>query len=137
MKVLIAKFSELMYQRLDEMLSELDSIDLVSSTGSLERIHETVQQTRPDVLIMGIHLPDSNDLREFSEIKATPVGPVIILLVTCPASQYQQYRRRCLSVGADYIINTAAGIEGIVEVLEELVKIIDLDLCNGGKCDES
>ena len=61
-QVLIVDDSSTMRKRIAALLHESPLIRVVAEAGSGREAIETVEQTRPDTVILDIHLPDQNGI---------------------------------------------------------------------------
>jgi DNA-binding NarL/FixJ family response regulator len=117
LKILIVDDSELMRQRLRELISQVPETKIVGeATDGVEAL-AAFGKWEPDVLILDIRLPKSNGVDILKAVKGQPPAPVVIMLTAFP---YPQCRRRCLEAGAEYFFDKSTEFERIVEVLAAL-----------------
>lgn len=112
LKVLVVDDSEMICSRLTESLQLVPGIELGGEAV------QTIQEIKPDVVILDIRLPGTvNGLGVLEEIKRTPPTPAVIMLTNYP---YLQYRQKAISLGADYFFKKSDEFSKVVEVLMQL-----------------
>lgn len=117
MKVLVADNSALVRERLVALLSELDTIDLVSQASDVGQMLGSVQGLKPDVVIIDDRLIGRDGRQVLAEMKASFTPPVVIVLspFSCP-----QYRRRWEQLGTDLFLDKGTEIHRVIEVISAL-----------------
>jgi DNA-binding NarL/FixJ family response regulator len=116
-KVLIADDSAVVRQRLAELISEIERVEVVSQAGDALEALAAIEETTPDVAILDIRMPGANGIEALAEIKKERPAPVVIMLTNYP---YPQYRKKCLDAGADYFFDKSTEFERVVEVIAQL-----------------
>jgi len=119
MKILIVDDSELIRQRLVELISEFEEIKNVDLAGNAEEAYAACSESYPDVIILDIHLPGENGIKILEKIRKKNKVVKIIILTNFP---YPQYRKKCMELGADYFVdktNEFASVSGILEGIYE------------------
>lgn len=117
MKVLIADDSQVVRQRLVEMLNEFPNIDSIRQTTDVLQTIHTFREDHPDVLILDISMPDGNGIDVLRNIQKDLSGTTIIILTNYP---YAQYRKICLDLGASYFFDKSNEYENIINVFRHL-----------------
>jgi DNA-binding NarL/FixJ family response regulator len=118
MKVLIVDDSNLMQQRLADMLAEIDGIEVVGEAkGESEALSKAIELV-PDVVILDVRLREGNGINVLQKIKNDSANTVVIIITSYP---YPQYRNRCLAEGADFFFDKSTEFDKIPEVLKRLV----------------
>ena len=117
MKILIVDDSELIRQRLVEMIGEIDQTEVIGLAGNAEEAYSYYNGSCPDVIILDIHLPGENGIRILERIKKKNKEVKIIILTNFP---YPQYKRKCMELGADYFVDKSERFELIHEILMEI-----------------
>ncbi len=116
-KIYIADDSEEVRQRLIDLVSVLPEVELVGQTGDARAAIADIQQLQPDVAILDIRLVNGNGIEVLEIVKLLKVPPLVIMLTAFPT---QQYRRRCISAGADYFFDKTSEFERILDVLKPI-----------------
>jgi len=117
LKVFIADDSALVRERLAELISEIEGMEVVGQAGDAPEALEAIQHLRPDVVILDIRMPGHNGIHVLEAIKKSPAAPVVIMLTAFP---YPQYRKKCLEVGAEYFFDKATEFEHVAQVVKQL-----------------
>ncbi len=116
MRLIIAEDSEILRERLVEILSEIDGVDIVSEESDASRVLESVERFEPDLVILDIQFPEGNGILILEAIKKRQNPPIIIMFTNYP---YLQYRKRCMDAGADYFFYKTTEFEKLIEVIKE------------------
>ena len=106
-------------QRLVDLVSGLQEVDLVGQTGDAHTAIADIQRLQPDVAILDIRLENGNGIEVLEIVKLLKVPPLVIMLTAFPN---QQYRRKCISAGADYFFDKTNEFERILDVLKPIVR---------------
>lgn len=117
LKVFITDDSVLVRERLVGLLSELEAVELVGQAENAPEAIETIQRSRPDVVILDIRLPGGNGIEVLKAIKQNVPAPIVIMLTAFP---YRQFHEKCQEAGAEYFFDKASEFHRIVEVLKQL-----------------
>lgn len=117
MQVFIADDSILVRERLADLISEIEGVELVGQAGNGHEALEAIQRLEPDVVILDIRMPGANGIQVLEAIKKYAKAPLVIMFTAFP---YPQYRKRCLEAGADFFFDKNTEFEELVTVLEEM-----------------
>lgn len=117
MKVLIVDDSELVRERLKDMLSETTEVESVSQAKDLLEAIISFHKLNPEVVILDIRMPGGSGIDMLQKLKKSKQAPVVIVLTNYP---YPQYRRRCIETGADFFFDKSTEFDKIPEVLKQL-----------------
>lgn len=121
LKVFIADDSALVRERVAEMISEIEGVEVVGQAGDAREALEGIQRLRPDAVILDIRMPGNNGIQVLEAIKKSPAAPMVIMLTAFP---YPQYRQKCLEAGADYFFDKATEFEQVAEVLKKYRTVV-------------
>ncbi|NQV03331.1 MAG: response regulator transcription factor [Bacteroidia bacterium] len=119
MKILIVDDSELIRQRLVDLIREFEESKNVDLAGNAEEAYASCNDVYPDVIILDIHLPGENGIKILEKIRKKNTVVKIIILTNFP---YPQYRKKCMELGADYFVdktNEFASVSGILKGIYE------------------
>ena len=119
LKVFIADDSEVVRDRLKELLTEKGDIDVVGASGDAEQAIPAIRRLNPDVVILDIRMPGGGGMPILKDIKSTSPGRVVIVLTSYPQPQY---REAYLTAGADYFFDKTRDIGKMTETLAELAR---------------
>ena len=127
MKLFIADDNVRYRQRLVSILSQLDGITIAGEAGDVAEAIDSIKKTRPDVMMLDIHMPGGSGLDVLQAAKTIEPAPVIIMLTVGPGSEY---RNKCLAMGADYFFEKSSGLKKITLILMKMVhesKVSDIN----------
>ena len=102
MRLFIVDDSEILRERLVEILSEIESVEIVGQEGDTFKAVEAIERLKPDLVILDIRMPGGNG--------------IVIMFTNFP---YLQYRKRCFDSGADYFFYKSTEFEKLVDVVRE------------------
>jgi DNA-binding NarL/FixJ family response regulator len=117
LKVYVVDDSELVRERLIDMVSEIEEVEVVGETGDLREAEASIGQLRPDAVILDIRLPDGNGITLLRHMKRERPAATVIVLTNYP---YPQYREECLDAGADYFLYKATEFDQVGEILSRI-----------------
>ena len=117
LKVYVVDDSELVRERLVDMVSEIEEVEVVGETGALREAEASIGQLRPDAVILDIRLPDGNGITLLRHMKRDRPAATVIVLTNYP---YPQYREECLDAGADYFLYKATEFDQVGEILSRI-----------------
>jgi DNA-binding NarL/FixJ family response regulator len=117
MRVLIADDSEVVCQRLIAMLSELPEAEVVGQATNSSEAISSIQELRPDVVILDIRMPGGSGIDVLRAIKKNDSAPRVIVLTNYP---YPQYRKACMDAGAEFFLDKSTEFEKVTELIKQL-----------------
>ncbi|HYR02879.1 MAG TPA: response regulator transcription factor [Syntrophobacteria bacterium] len=117
LKVYVVDDSELVRERLIDMVSEIEGVKVVGETGDVRGAAASIPQLRPDAVILDIRLPDGNGITLLRHMKRERPAATVIVLTNYP---YPQYREECLDAGADYFLYKATEFDQVGEILSRM-----------------
>ena len=117
--VYVVDDSDFVRERLIEMLSELEGVEIAGGTGDPLEAVAAIRQMVPDAVILDIRLPRKSGIEVLRDIKKDTPSPVVIILTNYP---YPQYQKECTEAGADYFLNKSTEFNKIADVLKNLTK---------------
>ena len=117
MRVLIADDSNFILDRLQQMLSSLDNVEVVGSfhngTDALSGIHKL----KPDLAVLDNKMSGLKGVDVIREIRKED-NKVKLMLLTFYADTY--YRQQAMKAGADYFFSKSEDFEKIPEIIMQL-----------------
>jgi DNA-binding NarL/FixJ family response regulator len=117
LKVYVVDDSELVRERLIDMVSEIEGIEVVGGAGDLRGAEASIRQLRPDAVILDIRLPGGSGITLLRHMKRERPAATVIVLTNYP---YPQYREECLDAGADYFLYKATEFDKVGEILNRM-----------------
>jgi two-component system response regulator YesN len=125
MRVLLADDSALIRERLKDMLSVFQQVEIV---GSFENGADTLQALRllkPDLAIVDLKMPGLSGLDVLSGIRKEN-NTLKFILLTFFSSGY--YRQMAIQAGVDYFFSKVDDFEKVALVVEEMVKKEEMNI---------
>jgi len=119
MKVLIAEDSPLIAERLEELLSELDQVEIVGPAPDGDAAVRLFQNQRPEVALLDLHMPGRGGLEVLIEIRKLDAGCAVAILTNY---DLPEYRDTCLRMGADFFLRKSTEFERVVEIVRDRQK---------------
>lgn len=116
-KVLIVDDSNIVVERLSDIISEMPSTAPVLISNSFNEAVELIKVELPDVILLDIQLPGKNGIELLGFVKSN-YPQVKIIIVTNRVSAY--YRNLCREMGANSFLDKSTEFERIPEIIETL-----------------
>jgi len=118
MKLLIVDDSEVVRTKLIAMLSEIDDIEIAGQAKDGREAVRAIKQLRPDAVILDIRMPGASGIDILESVKGDLADCRVVILTNY---SYQQYRKRCMSAGADYFFDKSTEFEKVIELMRDPV----------------
>jgi DNA-binding NarL/FixJ family response regulator len=118
MRVIIADDSDLIRERLQQMLRQFVEVEIVGTYNNGTQTLEALLLLKPDLAIVDYKMPGLNGLEVLKGIRIEATSIKIIIL-TFYSSDY--YRQLAMQYGADYFFSKADDFEKISLVVEEMM----------------
>lgn len=109
--------SDVMRERLSELVSDIAGIELTGQSGNPFDALERIKSEHPDIVILDIRLPGKSGIEVLKDIKQESPAPIVIMITNYP---YRQYRQGCMSAGADYFFSKIDEFEMIGQALRRI-----------------
>lgn len=118
MRVLLADDSQLILDRLHEMLQNCEGAEIVDSLKNGKDALDSIISLHPDLVVIDINMPRLSGLQVLEAIKKENHHTKFIVL-TFYASNY--YRKKALSLGADYFLSKVDDFEKVMNVINDII----------------
>ena len=116
-KVFIVDDSPVVRERLTGMINELAAMQVVGHAEiAFEAIH-SIRRLKPDVVVLDISMPGGSGMYVLETIKRERPCPLVIMLTNFA---HEQYRKKCLQLGADHFFDKTTEFDRVIEVLRQL-----------------
>jgi DNA-binding NarL/FixJ family response regulator len=115
---LIVEDSDLMRDRLVDLFDDLESFEPAFQARNSEQAYSLFNSSIPDIVILDIHVPGDNGIKILTKLKILRPLVIIIILTNYP---YEQYRKRCMELGADYFFEKSGDMKRIYNICDKLV----------------
>ena len=122
MKILIADDSQLILDRLQEMLIDFKGVEIVAALKNGLDSLELIKSLNPDLVIIDINMPKLTGLQVLEAIKKENHKAKFIVL-TFYASKY--FKEKAFSLGADYFFSKVDDFEKVSDVIDNLLTLED------------
>ena len=118
MRVLLADDSDLILERLKEVLCSIEHVEIVASLRNGNETLEAIKVLKPELAIVDIKMPGLNGLEVLNEIRKDNKSIKFIVL-TLFASDY--YRQLADIAGADYFFNKVDDFDKVAIAVEAVL----------------
>jgi DNA-binding NarL/FixJ family response regulator len=119
MKIVIADDSKILRQRIISLLEEIDGVQVVAEAENSHQAVQYVEDLEPELLILDIRMPDGSGLEALKMLKDKNISIIKMIFTNYPI---EQYRKKCMELGADYFFDKSTDFEKMVDVVKKLVK---------------
>jgi DNA-binding NarL/FixJ family response regulator len=117
MKVLIVDNSLQIVRRLEELLLTAISGVTVASSSSYENGRQLLKELEPDVVLLGISLPENESLQLLVEIKSAVYSSTVIVL---SANTNPLFYQQCSLQGAHHFLDKYYEFEKIPDLINAI-----------------
>jgi len=119
LRVFIADDSEVLRERLFELLSELEGIEIVGQAKNGIEASNLIWALQPDVVILDIRMEGGSGIEALKTIKKYESAPIVMIFTNYPS---HQYRQRCLEGGADFFFDKSTEFQELIEVFKQIMQ---------------
>lgn len=117
MRLLIIDDSKLINEKLRELLSEIENLEIVDEALNGFEGVEKYWKYKPDIVILDIKMPKLNGIEVLQNIRRIN-SPAKIIILTNYDNQY--FKEACLAEGADYFLDKSTDFEKVYNICKEL-----------------
>jgi two-component system response regulator YesN len=118
MKVLIADDTNLIRERLQEMVSVSRQLEVVGSFANGTNTLEGLRTLKPDLAIIGLEMTGLNGIEVLKEIRKEN-SSLVYIIITLFSSEF--YREMAMEAGADYFFSKPDDFKKVARVMVEMV----------------
>jgi DNA-binding NarL/FixJ family response regulator len=119
LKVLIAEDSLLVSDRLKELLSELDQVEIIGPAPDGDTALQLFHDHSPEVALLDLQMPGRSGVKALIEIRKLRRSCVVIVLTNY---DYPEFRAACLRAGADFFLSKSTEFERAIEIVREMTR---------------
>lgn len=119
MRILLADDSALILERMREMLSIYNRLEIVGSFNNGTETLEALRNLKPDLAIVDLKMPGLSGLEILTEIRKEDKNLKYIIL-TFHSTDY--YKRMAILNGADYFFSKVDDFEKVAIVVAEMLE---------------
>jgi|WetSurMetagenome_2_1015567.scaffolds.fasta_scaffold00014_36 DNA-binding NarL/FixJ family response regulator len=116
MKVVIADDSSLMRDRIKKLLAGTEENVMVFEAENGDDAIQSIRENKPDLVILDIRMPGMNGIEVLKRIKEDNTKIIVCILTNYP---FQQYRQKCIELGADYFFDKNLEFEKILDLVNK------------------
>lgn len=117
MSVLIVDDSDIIREKLHEMLEEVEVVKQVFLAQDFDSAMNEVRNNKPAVVLLDVNLPGKSGIEILKEIK-TFNKAIRVIMVSNVSTEY--HRKICGFLGADFFIDKHHDFENIPSLLDKL-----------------
>ncbi len=118
MKLFIADDSEMMRERIRELVLAVEGIELVGEAGDVRASIKGIMDLKPDVVILDIRMPGGSGLDVLRGVKGHTT-PLIIVLTNYP---FPEYKEIAIKLGADYFFDKSKEFDEVQRILGRMLQ---------------
>jgi len=117
-RILVVDDSQLITDRLQAMLGELENIGTIECAGDYPSALQLLMTTLPDIVLLDINLRGRSGLDLLRYIKSNYSSITVIMLTNQSGYFYQNI---CKKLGADFFIDKSKEFEDLPVIVSSLV----------------
>jgi DNA-binding NarL/FixJ family response regulator len=119
MRIVIADDNAPFRTRLATLLSGIGGVEVVAQAEDVTSALEAIDRTKPDTVILDIHMPGGSGLDLAQTVKSSHRTTRVIMLTVGPRSEYQTtaYLR-----GADFFFEKSSDLRKMTKMLRTLAR---------------
>lgn len=115
MRLFFADGSRFGNGRLTNLLGDMKNVEIVGSAFDGVTAQASIEQLKPEVVILDIEMPGRSGLELLRSIKRM-VPPITVIVLT--NASHPQYRKRCAEEGADFFFDKSREFHKVPDVLK-------------------
>jgi two-component system, NarL family, invasion response regulator UvrY len=116
-RIMIADDHAIVREGLKRIIEEDASLALVAEAGSGHEAVRLARETKPDVILLDISMPERSGLDALADIRQAHSGARVLMLSMHPE---EQYAIRCLRQGADGYMTKESAPDLLLEAIRHL-----------------
>ena len=120
-RVLLADDSDLILERLQQMLRLIPQVEIAGSFKDGRNTLEALRSLKPDLAIVDIKMPGLSGLEVLHEIRKEDPHLKFMILTFYSS---ENYRKLAMHYGADYFFSKVDDFEKISPIVNELAKAL-------------
>ena len=116
-RLLIADDSAILRQRLATQLAQDPQVTVVAEAGDTQETLALVETERPDVVVLDLSMPGGGGIAVLEALRGRASRPAVVVLTN---HVLEEYRERCLGLGAAAFLDKSADAGGVIQALRSL-----------------
>jgi DNA-binding NarL/FixJ family response regulator len=117
LKVLIVDDSAIVRDRLREALSDVGGVEIAGEAADAVEGVRLAREIAPRLVILDIHMPGGSGIDVLHRIKEHAPGTIVVMFTNFSG---EQYRKTCMSAGADYFCDKSMEYETVARICRDL-----------------
>lgn len=115
--VYIAEDSELLQEMLLASLRQIEEVSILGQALCGRKAVEGVRETRPDVLLLDLNMPEGDGFEVLRSLSKEPETPLIVVMTfEC----HPLVQRQCRELGAHMFFDKGDDLQSLIEILQRL-----------------
>ena len=114
--VFIVDDSSVVRDRLAQLIAELPGVRIVGHADIAFEAIQAIRRLRPQCVVLDISMPGGSGMYVLETIKREQPGLIVIMLTNFA---HDQYRQKCLQLGADHFFDKTSEFEKVLDILNE------------------
>jgi DNA-binding NarL/FixJ family response regulator len=118
MRILIADDSVIVRERLINLLTELQGVEIVAQAEDAMEARGLAEKLKPDLAIVDLRMPKGSGADVLFDLKRLVPSPTVIMLTNYP---HAENRKKCMEGGADFFLDKSTEFQKVVSVVKEML----------------
>jgi DNA-binding NarL/FixJ family response regulator len=118
MRILIADDSVIVRERLINLLTELQGVEIVAQAEDAMEARGLAEKLKPDLAILDLRMPKGSGADVLFDLKRLVPSPLVIMLTNYP---HAENRKKCMEGGADFFLDKSTEFQKVVSVVKEML----------------
>jgi len=119
LRILVVDDNQLIRDALTQVIEHYADMQVVGRAGNAEDALRLLEELRPDVVILDLHMPGPDGLYILKTLRAQGNQAVVMIFT---AYSHHQYRMECTRLGADFFFSKTLDNERLFTTLLALTK---------------
>jgi PAS domain S-box-containing protein len=116
-RILIADDSAILRQRMAAQLAQDPLLSVVAEARDTQETLALIDAERPDVVVLDLSMPGGGGIAVLEALRGRPERPAVVVLTN---HVLEEYRERCLGLGAAAFLDKSADTVGVMRTLRDL-----------------
>ena len=118
MRILIADDSVIVRERLINLLTELQGVEIIGQAEDAMEARGLAEKLKPDLAILDLRMPKGSGADVLFDLKRLVPSPKVIMLTNYP---HAENRKKCMEGGADFFLDKSTEFQKVVSVVKEML----------------
>lgn len=119
LRVLIVEDSSIVRGRLARLIAGVPGVSVIDMAGDGTHALALIRECKPDAIILDIELPGLDGIELLTRLRAEQFTGNVVILTTYA---FDELRRKCLDLGAEYFFDKAMEFTRVAEVVGNLAR---------------